>query len=1576
MTSLVRAATERRDSLFLRLDKVLPNIENQDVLWHWSCYKTYTSKWNIACSTNVNTETADQTQHPKQNATVLRSEVTTIDMSLCIFCQRVYANREKSLHTIMDKQVAITIMKTVEDLNDEKMRIRLSGRNLVVSKMKYHKKCHRDYTYKANKVSSTTNKCTAMPTTERPAEDPFAKAFQLLTEEIECGLFTEGKAFSLKYLLKRFTELRNEPDSEQSYYRAKNLQCRLKSHYGDKIMIQVQKGRSKSNIIFSSSITVGQAVSAASALQESFTELSFGCEDDDGLSDSESEQDHDVNANTLYHSAKCLRSALQRIREKKNVQKSQIISNEHVESLIPDSLYMFMRWLLEDDSDRSPISAKKEKCLRPDIHRLILSLSQDLIFACNRNILPPKHIGIDVTVKHLTGCVELIRILNRFGHSISYDKVINLEKGFVQQVLEDNESDDMAIPTNISPGKFVQAAADNLDFNEETLDGKHTTHTTTLVLYQRTQNGKFGLEIKTKVEKDRRPLAELQLNLNDCNFVKHNHKLKLPECLLREEDNAEIECLNKQSAKYFDMAWVFARMCPSKEFQVSLEKVGSQMVPSWTAFNAIITSSSPEVTSIGYCPMIPASPTDYNTVFTVMKTVQKMMKTLGQQHSVITFDEAIYSKAKDIQWRCPEEFKHTVLRLGGFHTAMTFISVIGKRYEESRLEDLLIESGIYGSNSVLRIMNGKAYNKGVRALKLLMEAFCRLRFHSLAPQMTRKSDGVAYMETISKLKDVVSSKDDAVCEEVIREVEHRSKVIDEELSKIRETCKSESGTFAFWDEFIDMIEILLRFIRAEREAIWDLHIDALSEMIPYFFAYDRINYSRWASVYLADMKSLPNTAKSVHDEFMNGNHPVKRAPGTFNQVWTDLALEQSVNRDSKVKGGIVGFTQKTEAVNRWLVTAHKRAAIVSSTKSLIESNDHESGQERELTHKEFGKKRLERDESDVQKLLRVLSEQMLNPFDTKAHQTSSVMNIATNVTATDDVSNDIRTALNVGKTCFDEFVKSRLGNRHEKSIMEPLKKNKLKTLAFHRTPVKLPSRSESSVVSLNADRTFFSRLIVVAKTRSVDLKAVLAHELSPVPMSLAYADSSLRKTQKSKLLHILEAEVTSTEEALPESDTCCVWIYDGMALVQRTKTAMLVTFGDFANLLLGIVLKTFNIKKCDRVDVVFDRYDRTMSIKSSERQRRQRSTGLYLHIHGPQTPLPKQWTKFMDDSRSKANLTSFLCTYWCKIAPARIPEGKSLYIGGGFDDVLMTKRIVVNGVEECHDLFSDQEEADTRMLLHASHAAENCQRIVIDSPDTDVIVLCVYFYRHIQGIQEFYFYTGTGEKRRFVPVHAICLALGPMLSGLMLPFHAITGCDSTSAVGKLGKVRPWQLLRENVTKYKQLSSFGTTLEVSSVTMACAEVFFCEAYGSKLVNVNDVRHDMFCKRFTKTEALPPTQDCLGMHLLRANYQSLIWKTALQLTPGNNDPVGHGWEKDGEAIKPRLMTNPCAPESLLVVVTCSCAKSECKGRCSCKNQGLSCIDACKCGGGEACKNPCKSSTTEDDKDETDDENDGDS
>ena len=56
------------------------------------------------------------------------------------------------------------------------------------------------------------------------------------------------------------------------------------------------------------------------------------------------------------------------------------------------------------------------------------------------------------------------------------------------------------------------------------------------------------------------------------------------------------------------------------------------------------TTVDPETTKIGYCSLLPASPTDFSTVFTTLKNLQKMMTSLGQQTTVVTFDEAIYSK--------------------------------------------------------------------------------------------------------------------------------------------------------------------------------------------------------------------------------------------------------------------------------------------------------------------------------------------------------------------------------------------------------------------------------------------------------------------------------------------------------------------------------------------------------------------------------------------------------------------------------------------------------------------------------------------------------------------------------------------------------------------------------------------------------------------------------------------------------------------------------------------------------------------------------------------------------------------
>ena len=49
-------------------------------------------------------------------------------------------------------------------------------------------------------------------------------------------------------------------------------------------------------------------------------------------------------------------------------------------------------------------------------------------------------------------------------------------------------------------------------------------------------------------------------------------------------------------------------------------------------------------------------------------------------------------KAKQIQRRLANKFSDVVIRMGTFHIALNFLVIIGKKYLNSGLEDLLIEN--------------------------------------------------------------------------------------------------------------------------------------------------------------------------------------------------------------------------------------------------------------------------------------------------------------------------------------------------------------------------------------------------------------------------------------------------------------------------------------------------------------------------------------------------------------------------------------------------------------------------------------------------------------------------------------------------------------------------------------------------------------------------------------------------------------------------------------------------------------------------------------------------------------------
>ena len=301
---------------------------------------------------------------------------------------------------------------------------------------------------------------------------------------------------------------------------------------------------------------------------------------------------------------------------------------------------------------------------------------------------------------------------------------------------------------------------------------------------------------------------------------------------------------------------------------------------------------------------------------------------------------------------------------------------------------------------------------------------------------------------------------------------------------------------------------------------------------------------------------------------------------------------------------------------------------------------------------------------------------------------------------------------------------------------------------------------------------------------------------------------------------------------------------------------------------------------CFRVDIVFDTYQ-DMSIKAGEREKRGESEALEVKIYGPATPLPKQWDKYMTNVQNKRNLCDFLVESWCQHGPTALEEGYELVIGGGFADNLRAVSVKKGACENIAELFSDHEEADTRLLLHASHASRTFSRIIIQSPDTDVATLCTAHFDKLR-CDELWFKTGIRDKIRFIPVHQVCQQLGPSLCAALLGFHALTGCDSVSGFCGKGKKKPWDILQQSTSHQKALTLLGKDAKLKLNTCRECEKFVCSLYTTspKARNtVNEVRYWLFCQKQLKNEGIPPTHDSLVRHLDRANYQTLVWKKAL-------------------------------------------------------------------------------------------------
>ena len=296
--------------------------------------------------------------------------------------------------------------------------------------------------------------------------------------------------------------------------------------------------------------------------------------------------------------------------------------------------------------------------------------------------------------------------------------------------------------------------------------------------------------------------------------------------------------------------------------------------------------------------------------------------------------------------------------------------------------------------SVTAVMEGRKYNRAVRVHKLVYEAMMRLAWKSFLPWLETKHVGEVH-NLEQTLKSIEAFQND-VCHAQIEELLQSAlctcifKLFQDYLDSLRDG----SGLSSFWMSYLDMSEILLALLRASREGDWMLHLAAIRQMIPWYFAYDKLNYARFLPYYYAMMSRLPIDYPDVHDHFMQGGFSVQIGiKNPYGRIPVDQTIEETVNKDTQTPGGTKGFSLKCGAVRR----SEYRSMYLRQLRDMI------GHQDSDFRHPDLHPPRIKRDETDIQSLVDLMETSWLNPFSPD-HQ--ELVSLSTATAAPPDIAKD------------------------------------------------------------------------------------------------------------------------------------------------------------------------------------------------------------------------------------------------------------------------------------------------------------------------------------------------------------------------------------------------------------------------------------------------------------------------------------------------------------------------------------------------------------------------------------------
>ena len=301
--------------------------------------------------------------------------------------------------------------------------------------------------------------------------------------------------------------------------------------------------------------------------------------------------------------------------------------------------------------------------------------------------------------------------------------------------------------------------------------------------------------------------------------------------------------------------------------------------------------------------------------------------------------------------------------MGGFPMLMSYLGCIGYVMESSGLSDAL--ETIYGTNAVKHMMTGKAYSRAMRGHMLAQSAV-------MIQLLGKISSNHAQIDEICKI----------FSQTMNREVPHEDVLDNATLAHLnsafmtlKTALEEDSRTAKLWIQYIDQVDTIKLFTRAERTGDWNLHLVAVGKMLNIFAASGHHNYAKSARLYLQMMHDLPKSHPWLFDCFNKyGYQVIRRSNKYWGGLWADLVIEQVLMRTIKSRGGLTSGRGMSDYVNMlWVGSMHRCSEVHESMTSFTRLQHQTSEQ-----HQELGKSRIKRDWDDLKKVVAFFRQ--FNPF--------------------------------------------------------------------------------------------------------------------------------------------------------------------------------------------------------------------------------------------------------------------------------------------------------------------------------------------------------------------------------------------------------------------------------------------------------------------------------------------------------------------------------------------------------------------------------------------------------------------